>query len=307
MRNSFVDAVHELAGRDKRINLVVGDLGFSVVEKFAKDYPSQFLNAGIAEQNMTGVAAGLAMTGGIVFTYSIANFPTLRCLEQIRNDVCYHKANVKIVSVGAGVAYGSLGMSHHATEDIAAMRALPEMTVVAPADPVETILATRAIAEMDGPCYLRLGKAGEKVIHSGHPDFKLGRAILVREGTDATLIASGSVLQLCLEAAADLAKAGISTRVLSMHTIKPIDKEALRRASAETKAIVTVEEHNVVGGLGSAVAETLAYSSQHPPLRRIGIPDIFCRRAGSQNYLRGECRITSAAIAASVKEVLGAK
>lgn len=306
MRNSFVDALHELAGKDSRINLVVGDLGFSVVEKFAQDYPAQFLNAGVAEQNMTGVAAGLAITGRIVFTYSIANFPTLRCLEQIRNDVCYHKANVKIVSVGAGVAYGSLGMSHHATEDMAVMRALPEMRVVAPADPVETILAARAIAETEGPFYLRLGKAGEAVIHPGKIDFKLGRAIQLRPGKDAAIIACGSVLQVCVKAAEILAAEGISARVLSMHTIKPIDREAVLSAATETRAIVTVEEHNVVGGLGSAVAEVLSESRAHPPLCRIGVPDIFCRRAGSQAFLREECGITADAIAKAVRDGMAA-
>src|SRR5712691_3932084 len=155
MRNAFFRALYALAERDERIHLVVGDLGFGVVEPFAERFPERFLNVGVAEQNMTGVEAGLALCGAVVFTYSIGNFPTLRCLEQIRNDICYHEANVKVVSVGGGFSYGSLGMSHHATEDLAIMRALPGMVVVAPGDPIEAACATRAVAAYDGPCYLR--------------------------------------------------------------------------------------------------------------------------------------------------------
>src|SRR5277367_4367197 len=158
MRGAFIRAITALAERDQRVHLIVGDLGFGVVENFAQRFPAQFLNAGVAEQNMTGIAAGMALSGKIAFTYSIANFPILRCLEQIRNDVCYHRANVKIVSIGGGYSYGSLGMTHHATEDIAILRALPEMVVVAPGDPIETEAATRAVAKHAGPCYLRLGR-----------------------------------------------------------------------------------------------------------------------------------------------------
>src|ERR1700674_786827 len=174
MRTAFFTALLEAAGDDPRINLVTADLGFGVVEPFAKRFPDRFLNVGVAEQNMTGIAAGLAMSGKTVFTYSIANFPTLRCLEQIRNDVCYHRADVKVVTVGGGFSYGALGMTHHATEDLAIMRALPEMTVIAPGDPIETVHATRAIASTPGPVYLRLGRAGEAAIHTGPLEFQLG-------------------------------------------------------------------------------------------------------------------------------------
>src|SRR5207245_8966920 len=165
MRNAFFRALYALAERDERVFLIVGDLGFGVVEPFAERFPGRFLNAGVAEQDMTGIAAGLALCGKIVFTYSIANFPTLRCFEQIRNDVCYHNANVKVVSVGGGLAYGALGVTHHATEDIAVMRTLPNMTIVAPADSIEAELATRALATQSGPAYLRLGRSGEPRVH----------------------------------------------------------------------------------------------------------------------------------------------
>src|SRR5438876_9433678 len=188
MRAAFIRTLSELAEHDLRIKLIVGELGFGVVESFAERFPKQFLNAGVAEQNMTGIAAGMALSGKVVFTYSIANFPTLRCLEQVRNDVCYHNANVKIVAVGGGFAYGSLGATHHATEDLAIMRALPEMTVVAPGDPVEAEAATDAIAAHAGPCYLRLGRAGESRVHRASTDGQLGKAIEVRSGNDLALI-----------------------------------------------------------------------------------------------------------------------
>ena len=184
MRTAFFKTLVEIAETDLRINLVVGDLGFGVVEPFVQRFPDRFLNVGVAEQNMSGVAAGMALCGKTVFTYSIANFPTLRCLEQIRNDICYHRANVKIVAVGGGLMYGALGMTHHATEDLAIMRALPEMTVVAPGDPLEAAHATRALAATPGPGYLRLGRAGEPAVHQGPIDFRIGRAIMLRDGSD---------------------------------------------------------------------------------------------------------------------------
>jgi transketolase len=288
MRTAFIQTLIECARANERIWLLVGDLGYSVVEPFRQEFPDRFINVGVAEQNMTGVATGLALSGKIVFTYSIANFPTLRCLEQIRNDVCYHNLNVKIVAVGGGFAYGAQGMTHHATEGLAIMRALPSMTVVAPADPVETRLATRAIVDWTGPCYLQLGKASEAVVHQTPPAFNIGKAITVREGSDVTLITTGGILFNAVEAAEQLARQGIQARVLSMHTLKPLDTEAVLAAVQQTKAIITVEEHSLIGGLGSAVAEVLAeLGNSHITFRRIGIKDEFCQQVGSQEYLRG--------------------
>jgi len=287
VRTAFIKTLIQQARVDKRIFLLVGDLGYSVVEPFAQEFPYRFINVGVAEQNMTGIATGLALSGKIVFTYSIANFPTLRCLEQIRNDVCYHNASVKIVAVGGGFSYGAQGMTHHATEDLAVMRALPNMTVVAPGDPMETSLATRALIEWSGPCYLRLGKAQEPAVHKTSPNFQIGKAIVVREGSDATLIATGGMLYNATQAAEQLAQQGIQAHVLSMHTLKPLDTEAVLAAAQETKAIVTVEEHSVIGGLGSAVAEVLAESGNSQiTFKRMGIKDTFCLEVGSQEYLR---------------------
>ncbi len=287
MRAAFIKTLTELAAGDPRITLVVGDLGFSVVTDFAERFPDQFLNVGVAEQNMTGVAVGMAMSGRIVFTYSIANFPTLRCLEQIRNDVCYHKANVKIVAIGGGYSYGALGMTHHATEDLAIMRSLPEMAVIAPGDPVETSAAVRAAATVAGPIYLRLGRSYEPLVHKGSIEWELGKALTVRDGKHLTLIATGAMLAIAAEAADKLAKEGFHARVLSMHTLKPLDVDAVLAAARHTGLIVTLEEHSVIGGLGGAVAEVLCEADlAGVRFRRFGLPSSFSDKLGDQHYLR---------------------
>jgi transketolase len=308
MRSAFFQTLLDLAGRDERIHLVVGDLGFGVVEPFIERFPARFLNAGVAEQNMTGIAAGLALCGKTVFTYSIANFPTLRCLEQIRNDVCYHNANVKVVAVGGGFAYGALGMTHHATEDLAIMRALPRMTVIAPGDPLEAERATDAIARIPGPCYLRLGRAGEPRVHEGSITFRIGQAIMLRDGRDTTLIATGGMLRTALRAADRLAAEGFSARVLSMHTLKPLDEEAVLAAARETGAIVTLEEHSILGGLGGAVAEVLAESGAEGVLfKRIGLPPVFSSDVGSQEYLQRLNGLTPEHVSDMVRMLLTAR
>jgi transketolase len=278
----------ELAAADERIWLLCGDLGFGALEPFRDAFPKRYVNVGVAEQNLTGIAAGLAMSGKIAFTYSIANFPTLRCLEQIRNDVCYHDCDVKIVAVGAGFSYGAQGYTHHGVEDLAIMRALPELVVVSPGDPVEAKLATRAVAAHKGPCYLRLGKSGEAMVHKAEPDFALGRAIRVADGDDVTLMASGAILKNVVDAAERLRSEGIGARVLSMHTLSPLDVAAVHAAAAETGAIVTVEEHSVVGGLGSAVADVIAEMDGARPLfRKLGVPARRYHQIGGQPYMRG--------------------
>lgn len=305
MRTAFFNALLEEARLNSRIQLVTGDLGFGVVETFARQLPAQFLNVGVAEQNMAGIAAGMALSGNIVFTYSIANFPILRCLEQIRNDICYHKANVKVVSVGGGFAYGSLGMTHHATEDLAIMRALPGMTVLAPADATEVKAAVRALINRPGPCYLRLGRNGEPVLHEGQISFEIGKSIEMRSGNDLTIISCGSIVGICLEAAASLKRSGIDARVLSMPAVKPIDEAAIVRAATQTRALMTVEEHTVVGGLGSAVGEVLlARDLGRVPLRCLGIPDQFSPTAGRQEYLMEQFGLTATRVAETAKILL---
>lgn len=312
MRTAFIRTLAELASQDDRIMLVVGDLGFGVVDAFAQQFPKRFVNAGVAEQNMTAIAAGLALSGKIVFTYSIANFPTLRCFEQIRNDVCYHNANVIVASVGGGLAYGALGMTHHATEDIAVMRSLPNLTVVAPGDPLEAELATRALVARPGPAYLRLGRAGEPHVHPQATqlapyttalDFQLGRAIQIAAGDDLTLIATGTMLSTAVAVGERLSESGIQARVLSMHTIKPLDVPAVLAAARETRAIATLEEHSVTGGLGSAVAEVLAESpGPKVPFKRLGLPPQFTSLVGSQEYLKEAYSLSIDGILASLAD-----
>lgn len=269
MRTAFIDALCAAAADDPRIWLVTGDLGYSVVERFAERFPNRFLNAGVAEQCMTGVAAGLALAGNIVVTYSIANFPTFRCMEQLRNDVCAHNLNVKVVAVGGGLTYGAAGYSHQAVEDFAAVGSLPNITVVAPGDPVEARLATRAILATPGPVYLRLGKAGEPVVHTADPPFALGRMIMLREGPDATVISSGGMLATCNAAADALATRGIRVTLLSNPTVVPLDEEKLVQSARATGRVITVEEHGP-GGLSGFVGEALAregFGGRFVPLR----------------------------------------
>lgn len=276
MRKVFNETLIKIAKDDPRIFMVLADIGYGEVEPFAQLFPERYYNCGVAEQNMTGVACGLAMEGNIVVTYSIANFPTLRCLEQIRNDVCYQNQNVKIVVIGGGLAYGCLGVSHHSTEDIAIMRALPNLVVCAPCDTIEAEAATYAMIEHQGPFYYRCGYKGEKDLYGGPIDFQIGRANTVLEGKDATVIFTGTVGYNAKLAVERLREEGIHCRLVSMHTIKPIDKQAVVEAARDTGVIIVVEEHNLSGGLGSAVAETLVDEGiTNVRVKRLGIPDIY--------------------------------
>lgn len=294
MRDTFVRTLVELAKKNKNIELVTGDLGFGVLKPFWEQCPNQFTNAGIAEQNMTGLAAGMALSGKIVFTYSIGNFPTLRCLEQIRNDCAYHNANVKVVCVGGGFSYGSLGMSHQATEDIAILRALPNVAVFAPGDLIEAEAVTKAIVKYPGTCYLRLGRGGEKRIHEKLNQFEIGKAIQIKSGKDIAIFSTGAILGEVIEAYEMLVKNGFNPSVYSFPTIKPIDKDVVCDCASNYKLIVTVEEHNTAGGFGSAVSEILAESKdKKASFLRIGIDDEYSVKVGSQAYLREQYNLSS--------------
>ena len=306
MRTAFVEHLCALADADQRIWLLTGDLGFSVLEGFADAFPDRFVNAGIAEQNMIGVAAGLALSGKVPFVYSIANFPVMRCLEQIRNDVCYHELSVKVVSVGGGMAYGSQGYTHHGVEDIAVMSAMPGMAVLAPADPIEAAWSAGAAVARSGPVYVRLGKAGDPVLHERIPHLEFGRAVTVREGNGATLVSCGPALSTCLRAAEELATLGVEARVLSMPTVKPIDADALARAAIETPLVVTVEEHGPIGGLFSTVLEVVS------PLRaaacmRVSLASKPASFAGSCAYLNERSGLDPQSGVAMVVSALAAR
>lgn len=304
MRDSFIARLCELAAVHPELYLLTGDLGFKVFDRFRAEFPERFVNAGVAEQNLTALATGLALSGKTCFTYSIGNFSTLRCLEQIRNDVCYHRANVKVVSVGGGFSYGALGVSHHATEDLAILRSLPELAVLAPCGRWEAAEATEALFRLPGPAYLRLDKSyGDDRPQPGE-SFKLGKARRLRAGKDVTFVVCGGILGEVQAAAETLAGNGVQAGILGLHTVKPLDREALAEAAA-AGPLVTVEEHTLDGGLGGAVAEALADCGVFPRrLLRIGLESTFSSIVGGQEYLRARYGMDAAAIAARTLKLL---
>lgn len=308
MRKAFNQELLKIAADDERVHLVLADIGYGEIEGFARTFPERFINCGVAEQNMTGVACGLALEGNIAVTYSIANFPTLRCLEQVRNDVCYHNANVKIVIIGGGMAYGELGISHHSTEDIAIMRAMPNIVVLAPADIPEARAATRAMMAYPGPVYFRCGYKGEPDLHPEPVEFRIGRALPLSPGNDAAILFTGTIGINAVRAAEKLARRGIHCRVTSHPSIKPIDREAILRDAAETGAILTVEEHNLSGGFGSAVAEVLTDAGgSRIKFKRLALPDVYVTEIGSQAFLRDRYGLGVDAITDAVVGMLNIK
>lgn len=293
MRTNFINQLIEEARRNEKIFLLVGDLGYHVIEPFAEEFPDKFLNVGIAEQNMAGIAAGLAMTGYNVYFYSIGNFPTIRCLEQIRNDIAYHQANVKVVSVGAGYAYGSLGATHQATEEIGALRVLPNMVVATPGDPLEARAITKISASYDGTMYIRLGKAGEKTVHSEDSiDLKIGDicSVITREGNQTAVFACGNILDAALH---QINEENLNYDLYSVPFVKPINKEQLINiVKTHPAGLITIEEHQKSCGMGSAIVEILNdlyYEGNievYPKVKRIAIPDEFADVVGTQVFLR---------------------
>lgn len=305
MRNTVINEIERLAETDERICIITADLGYGVLESFRDRYPERYFNVGISEQLMTSAAAGMACCGKTVFTYSIGNFPTLRCIEQIRNDVCYPNANVKIIAVGGGFAYGQLGMSHHATEDIAMMRALPNMRVFTPADPEEALAAVRYAVAQEGPCYIRLARSGEPVLYEKAAAFDVTKFQCVRQGTDAAILVCGPVLTEGMKAVKILEEDDISCGLYSVPCVKPLDGAAVRRIAETHSWLVTVEEHNVIGGLGGAVAEELSgMRGTHGALIRLGLQDVFSGVVGSNAYLRDYYGISGEKIAAETKKAL---
>jgi len=306
MRNAFIRGLTALAEHDDRVVLLTGDLGFKIFDDFARRFPGRFINAGVAEANMIGAAAGMAMAGLRPFAYSIAPFATLRCLEQIRNDVCYHELPVTIVGVGGGFSYGPNGPTHHALEDIAVMRALPNMTVVCPGDPMEAEASVAAAGAAGCPVYLRLGRAGDPTVHPRMPDFRIGSAITVKPGSDCALIATGGILSTAMAAARMLQEYSIDARVLSFHTVKPLDSAALEECFAGGLPVFTVEEHGLAGGLASAVGEWLSGQGRCGRVTPIATGDRFAHRSGSQDFLREQEGISARQIALRVAGVMEA-
>ncbi len=305
MRDAFVRALTKEMEQNDRIVLITGDLGFGVLRPIWDRFPDRIINAGIAEQGMVGMAAGLASTGRTVLVYSIGNFPTLRPLEQIRNDCAYHNANVKIVCVGGGFVYGSLGMSHHATEDLAIMRALPGVTCYAPGDPVETEAVVPVMLRQEGTGYLRLGRGNEPLAHRlPEAPWVFPKAITLREGTDIALLSAGGILTEVKAAAEELAERDIRAEVISFPCIKPIDREKILETAERFRDIITVEEHSIVGGFGSAVCEIIAESGINCRVHRMGLPDTYTSVVGDQQYLRHYYHMDREAVIAKVTELI---
>lgn len=271
MRTAYLDTLYDLAVNDKRVYALISDNGAIVYDKYREDLASQYLNLGISEANMLGMAAGMASCGKIPFAYTIGAFLAYRAFEFIRNDVCMQNQNVKIVGTGAGEVYSALGPTHHSTEDLGGLRGLPNLAVLCPASPMEVKKATIAAYEHEGPVYLRLGTNKEPEIYKEDYSFEIGKGIRIREGRDVTLISTGSMVKDILDVADLLQKDNIYARVIDMHTIKPIDHEIIIQAIEETGKIITIEDHNIIGGLGSAVAEVIAESGFGVKFKRIGL------------------------------------
>ena len=286
MRGAFIKTVTEMAREDEKIILVIGDTGYSVFEKFEAEFGPRFINVGIAEQSMVGFAAGLAMQGYKVFAYNVVSFMTLRAMEQIQLDVCYQENPVVLVGVGCGFNYGTAGPTHHALQDVAMMRTLPNMTVICPGDPFEMEAATRKAIELGTPCYIRISRSADPYVHNTMPDFEIGRAIKLCDGKDAAIFAAGGMLKEAVRVVELLENKGVEAELYSMHTVKPLDKEALLACANEGKAIFTMEEHALCGGLGSAVAEVLAENlNSKPVFKPFAFPNEFAPYAGTRDAL----------------------
>ena len=303
MRTAYLDVLHELAGKDKNVYALISDNGAIVYDKFRADFPKQYLNLGISEANMIGMAAGMASRGKIPFAYTIGAFLAYRALEFIRNDVCLQNMNVKIIGTGAGEVYSALGPTHHTTEDIGMLRALPNLIVLSPASPLEVRKATLAAYEHNGPVYMRLGTNKEPEIYEKDYEFCVGRAVTLRAGNDITIISHGSIIKDVLDIVDDMTSAGLSTRVIDMHTLKPIDTEIIIKAANETHRILTVEDHNIIGGLGSAVAEVIAEENLDTKFKRLGLTD-FSHGYGDYEEVKMQNGVGRGQIKEAIKGVL---
>jgi len=302
-RVAYSSVLEELAAQDQRVCAVINDsLSSARLKDFKTKYPDRFINVGIAEQNLVGVGCGLANSGMIPYVCAASCFLTARAMEQIKVDLAYSKANVRLCAMSPGMAYGQLGPTHHSIEDLAWMRVLPNLTVIVPADPVETAAVMRYSLVHEGPMFLRIARMPVPRVHSDDYEFRLGKAVRLREGSDVTLIANGLMVCRALDAAQALEVRGVSARVLNMSTLKPLDHEAILDAARTTRGIVTAEEALAAGGLGGAIAEVLA--QQHPtPMRILGVPDVFAP-TGKAEFLLEHFGLTAAGIERAALELL---
>ena len=306
MRKTSLDMVYELARQDSRIFFIGSDLGIGTLKQFKAEMPGRYLMEGVSEANIVGIAAGLALEGKIVYINTIATFLTRRCFEQVALDLCLHNANVRLIGSGGGLVYAPLGPTHEAIDDIAIFRALPRMTIVAPADADEMRRLMPLTVDHAGPIYIRLGKGGDPIVSRPGVPFRIGRAIPMRAGSDALIVTTGVMLKPALDAAAGLEKEGMETAVLHLPTIKPFDTAAVCEWTDRVPVVVSVEEHTVIGGLGSAVAEAIAEANFDSPkrFRRIGLPDVFPDKYGSQASLMARYGLTAERIVETVQALM---
>lgn len=303
MRTAYLNTLYDLAKEDPRVYALISDNGAIVYDRYRADLADQYLNLGISEANMIAMAAGMASRGKIPFAYTIGSFLAYRAFEFIRNDVCLQRQNVKIVGTGAGEKYSALGPTHHSTEDMGGLRSLPGLTILSPASPMEVMKATRAAYELDGPVYLRLGTNREEEIYTADYDFKIGKAVTLRDGGDVTVIATGPIMKDVIEVADEAGKNGISVRVVNMHTISPLDEEAVKKAVDETGRIITAEDHNINTGLGSAVAGVIAEYGKGVKFKRLGLTD-FSHGYGNYQEVRTANGIGKEQMLAAVREMV---
>lgn len=285
MKNTYIDTLTELMRQDKKLITVTADMGFSVYEATQKEFPERFINTGVTEQATTSFAAGLALTGYKVFYYAQGIFVTTRCFEQVRLDIAYQHLNVKIVGVNSGFSLNQLGTSHFALEDVALMRTLPGMTIFTPGDPVEMKWAVEKSYEIEGPTYLRYSKMGNTVVHAKNVKLSIGQPIKITQGKDATLLVSGGILETAMKVVLELKKQRVNVSLYSVPTVKPLDEKTYTNILKRSKHVFTLEEHSIVGGLGSAIAELISENSIHSSFLRLGAPDRFTSIAGSLEYL----------------------
>jgi len=302
MRTSFITTLTRLAEKDERVWLLTGDLGYSVFEDFKSRFPDRYLNVGVAEQDLMGIAAGLALIGKRPYVYSISTFASMRAYEQIRNDICYQNLPVVIIGGGSTFSYSSFGCTHMPLEDFALMRVLPRMQVFSPGDPMEVQKILESTHEGTAPAYIRIAKKGEPLLHTDEKDIQVGRMSLMRKGQDATIIVAGRQLANAIVAADLLKQEGIEVRVLSAHTLKPFDSDAVIAAATETNALISVEEHSLIGGLGAAIASVLVSAHLNVPLVTLGVPDEFPAGVGSQEWFLEKYNLTVEGIAAAVRK-----
>ena len=293
-----------MARNDERIFLITPDIGYSVLEVFRDEFPERYLNVGVAEQNSVSIAAGMALSGLIPYVYTINPFVCMRPFEQIRLDVAYMNTNVRLVGVGGGFSYGAAGATHHTLEDIAIMRVLPNMTVICPGDPWEVDKAVIESVNYKGPIFLRLGKQGEPLINDTEAEYKIGKAIRIKEGEDITLISTGNTLEIADTVTEKLKNKNIKASLISMHTVKPLDENAVMEILKKGKPVFTLEEHSLIGGLGSAVADIIAQSDFNPVFRKFGTEDKFSHYVGGHDYIREKFGLTSEKITENILNVL---